>query len=110
MNKYLFVFENPAEAIVETKLIGMPDGSPPDKVYFWLRIDKKSGTCTHLKFVSMEKEPVQIRVFEQGILNFNEKVAVFSGQNITKRYLNKGIENISEKTLQAVSTFLKSLT
>lgn len=110
MNKYLFVFENPSEAIVETKLIGMPDGTPPDKVYFWLRIDKQSGICSHLKFVSMEKEPVQIRVFEQGTLNFNEKVAVFDYKNCTKMYLNKGIENISEKTLKAVSTFIESLT
>lgn len=78
-NKYLFVFENKEFAIVETKLLDMPEGTPPDKVYFWLKIDKINDQCERFEFVSMKKEPIQVREFKEGTLQFDSNNATFNG-------------------------------
>lgn len=77
-NKYLFAFENNRSVIVETKVLEQPEGTHPSKVYFWLFIDKAFGKVTPLHFVSMQKEPIQERVFEEGRLEFDSKIAKFN--------------------------------
>lgn len=77
-NKYLFVFANEQFTIVETKLLDMPEGTTPDKVYFWLKLDNVFGQCDHLTFVSMQKEPIQIREFKEGVLKFDREKGIFN--------------------------------
>lgn len=84
--KYLFIFENEKETIVEVKRLNMPEKSLPQDVYFWLKIDKETGICVQLKFVSMQKEPIQIRIFDQGKFTFDTKGAVFETEQENKIY------------------------
>lgn len=109
LNKYLFAFTNDKETIVETKLLDMPEGTPPEKVYFWLKINHEKHTCEKLDFVSMEKGLIlQERTFKQGTLSFEPKRAIFNdGYNITM-FLNINVSDISENVKDTVSNFLKA--
>lgn len=101
-NKYLFFFENDRHIIVETKRIYQPKEAGPEHVYFWLMIDKKDKTCQRLNFLSMKKEPEQIRNFLEGTLMFNDKEAKFSNEVLSK----KDVENILEETDLLIKNFI----
>lgn len=101
-NKYLFAFENDNFVIVETKLLNMPEDTPPSQVYFWIKFDKQSNVCQHLNFVSMEKEPFQVREFKEGKLEFNNDKANFNGDN----FKNIDVNTLSEDVRNSVVNFL----
>jgi hypothetical protein len=109
LNKYLFVFINNKEAIVETKLLDMPEGTPPEKVYFWLKLNIENGTCEKLDFVSMKKgEPLQERVFKQGTLSFDADTAMFNDGYYLNIFANISKDDIPEYVKETVSNFLKT--
>lgn len=96
-NKYLFAFENNRSAIVETKVLEQPEGTHPSKVYFWLLIDKAFGKVTPLNFVSMQKEPSQVRIFEEGQLEFDSQIAKFNDaqfEAINKEIKGSNLDNL----------------
>ncbi len=101
-NKYLFAFENDNSVLVETKLLNMPEGTPPAQVYFWIQFDKKTNSCQHLNFVAMEKEPVQVREFKEGRLEFNNDKANFNGVS----FKNIDVNTLSEDVKNSVVNFL----
>lgn len=101
-NKYLFAFENEHSLIFETKLLNMPEGSTPDQVYFWIEFNKKSNSCQHLNFVSMQKEPTQIREFKEGRLEFNNEKASFNGNE----FKTINVDTISDNVKNIVVVFL----
>lgn len=79
--KYLFMFENENNAIVEIKRKDQPEDTPKDQVYFWLMVNKNSKKVEKLDFISMIKEPKQIREFKQGMLSFDEKNAFYNNES-----------------------------
>ncbi len=102
-NKYLFAFENDEFMVVETKLLDMPEGAAPSDVYFWLLINKNENSCKHLTFKSMKKEPIQIREFEEGYLEFTNDTAKFNDINLNKVDLNE----ISDKIKKTIISFFE---
>lgn len=102
--KYLFIFENKKETIVEVKKLNMPENSLPQDVYFWLKVDKETGNCVQLKFISMQKEPIQIRIFDQGKFTFDTKGAVFETEQENKIYIP--LSEAPAYVEKAVSDFL----
>jgi len=108
LNKYLFAFTNDKETLVETKLLDMPEGTPPEKVYFWLKVNHEKNTCEKLDFVSMEKGLIlQERTFKQGTFSFDYQRAIFNdGYNLTM-FLHINVSDIPENVKSAVSDFIK---
>ena len=107
-NKYILAFENNSEVVLETKLLDMPKDSPPEKVYFWLRINKVTHQCEKLDFVSMQKGDVkQERIFNQGILTFDSLIALFSSSSHLVALKPIDIDTISPNIKKIVSDFLE---
>lgn len=95
-NKYLFVFENDNSIILETKILNRPEGTDISKIYYWLKIDKKNLTCSVFKFKSMQKEPEQVRIFEEGVLKFGNDFAYMNGEKfdvVSQKILEDEVHN-----------------
>lgn len=78
--KYVLMFENDMNYIVEIKRKDLPEDTPKEKVYFWLKINKESKSCNKLSFLSMVKEPYQKRFFNEGILTFDYEEALYNSE------------------------------
>ena len=70
--EWFFYFHSDSFQVVEVKVHGLPQGSPPAKVYHWLTHDENSREISRLSFVSMESEgDQQYRQFDEGELRFD---------------------------------------
>jgi hypothetical protein len=70
--EYLFYFHTDSFQVVEVKVHGLPQDSPPAAVYHWLTHDENSREIRRLSFVSMESEgDRQYRQFDEGELRFD---------------------------------------
>ena len=77
--EYLFYFHSDSLQVVEAKVLGLPEDSPPGEVYYWLTHDEETREITRLSFVSMESENHrQSRQFDEGELRFDRSLALLS--------------------------------
>lgn len=68
----LFYFHSDSFQVVEVKIHGLPEDSPPAEVYHWMTHDENSREIRRLSFVSMESEGGrQYRQFDEGELRFD---------------------------------------
>lgn len=74
--KILYAFKNNLAVLVEVKRLDLPENATLDEKYHWLFANKVS--CHKLMFESMQKEPEQIRVFNEGVLSFDDKKAIYT--------------------------------
>ncbi|MBT4098821.1 MAG: methyltransferase domain-containing protein [Gemmatimonadetes bacterium] len=69
---FLYYFTSPSSSVMEVRINGFENGTPPDKVYYWLLLDHESGRIERLVFKSMRSEDgKEHRGFEQGALSFD---------------------------------------
>ena len=74
--EFLYYFSNPSICVLETRINGLEEGTPPDRVYHWLCYDRASQMFQKLGFKSMESEGGRNhRTFEQGQLWFDASQA-----------------------------------
>ncbi|WP_454726057.1 MULTISPECIES: hypothetical protein [Cupriavidus] len=79
--RVLYAFSAPAGTVLEIKRLGLPAGTPRERVYQWLWLDGAQAPprAQPLRFVSMAEEPdaplPQRRVFEEGVLRFGTQAA-----------------------------------
>lgn len=112
-HKYLYVFEHHTKVIVEAKRLDVMEGTPKSDICFWLLLDRVEGTCEPLKFVSMEKienSQNQIRTFESGKFEFDDKGGVFyeNGKFSGNLYFKTPIDKVPEDVEKIVSDFFET--
>jgi len=74
--KFLYYFSGDGISILEVKINGLPEGTPPNKVYHWLYNEQISQDLQKLDFKSMgTKDNQNYREFEQGELWFDTSKA-----------------------------------
>lgn len=74
--KFLYYFACASIYVLEVKINGLEEGTPPDRVYHWLYYDRTSQQFQKLGFKSMGSESGRdYRTFEQGQLWFNTSQA-----------------------------------
>lgn len=109
-HKYLYVFEHHTKVIVEAKRLDVMEGTPKSDICFWLLLDRVEGTCEPLKFVSMEKienSENQIRTFESGKFEFDDKGGVFyeNGKFSGNLYFKTPVDKVPDDVEKIVSDF-----
>lgn len=105
--KYILVFENDMNYIVEIKIKDLPEDTPKEKVYFWLKINKDSKSCNKLSFLSMEKEPYQKRFFNEGVLTFDYEKALFNSENYKRIEDSEACSLLNEVVLRFLFEIMK---
>ncbi|OUR94212.1 hypothetical protein A9Q84_18085 [Halobacteriovorax marinus] len=110
----LFYFMNENILLVEVKINELPEGFPVDKIFHWLMVPKATGEISRLKFSSMDDELINgnkmnIRVFENAELRFDEKFAKFQIDGQGNILMNSPIAEISHETHAQIKTFLLNL-
>ncbi len=105
--KVLIFLDSKDQSIIEIKKLNMPEGSSPEKVYFWLLIDKHTQAVSRLDFISMKKQPEQERFFRQGLLTFNESMGLYSTDKETYTLICKGKEQLTEELKKLIINYLE---
>ncbi|NKB69744.1 MAG: hypothetical protein GKR89_21955 [Candidatus Latescibacteria bacterium] len=73
---FLYYFSSPAAYVVEARIDGLPQDTPPGQVYHWLHVDRKAQQFHKLVFKGMGTEGDRhYRLFDQGQLWFDESGA-----------------------------------
>ena len=74
--EFLFYFSCDPICVLEAKIKGLSEETPPHKVYHWLGYDRVSQQFLKLCFKSMGSNNGQdFRIFEQGELRFDSSKA-----------------------------------
>lgn len=77
--RVLYYLTNELASIVEIKRLDIDSNSPVYKLYYWLFWNKGNNAPEQLRFVSMTSlADSEKRVFEQGVLSFNEQEGLFT--------------------------------
>lgn len=77
--RILYYLDNESASIVEIKRLDIDPDSPVYKLYYWLFWNKDNNAPEQLRFVSMTSlADSEKRVFEQGVLSFNEHDGLFT--------------------------------
>lgn len=103
---FLYAFKNETTLIVEIKVKGLPENTPIDLKYHWLLV---TDECKKLTFQSMQKEPTQVRVFAEGVLQFNSNEAIYSNEFNKESFEAIQSSEIELKTLQLIESKLTKL-
>lgn len=90
----LYLFGNPAHALVEIKRLNVAEDAPAEQRYQWLWIDNANGAITPLTFIAMQRAEREFREFRQGTLTFDARSACFreTGSETTHTLQNWGNE------------------
>ena len=92
----LYIFENDAFYIIETKRLDLPETADKADVYKWLSYNKKTQDIEHLGFRSMSQDnQMQTRHFDSSALQFNN----ISGQFTNAEGQTINLKNISHQNL-----------
>ncbi|MDA0745323.1 MAG: hypothetical protein O2954_02320 [bacterium] len=74
--QFLYYFSSTSIHVLEVKINGLKEGTPPGKVYHWLCYDRTSQQFQKLAFKSMGSEGGrEYRIFEQAELWFDASQA-----------------------------------
>jgi len=104
---FLYAFKNETTLIVEIKVKGLPENTPRDLKYHWLLVNEDK--CEKLTFQSMQKEPTQVRVFAEGVLQFNSNEAIYSNEYNKESFEAIQSSEIDLETLQLIESKLIQL-
>lgn len=103
---FLYAFKNETTLIAEIKVKGLPENTPRDLKYHWLLV---TDECEKLTFQSMQKEPTQVRVFAEGVLQFNSNEAIYSNEFNKESFEAIQSSEIELETLQLIESKLIQL-
>jgi hypothetical protein len=70
--EFLYYFSCESLVVLEAKILGLDEGTPPDQVYHWLCYERSSGQFEKLTFKAMDtKDDKNFREFAQAELSFD---------------------------------------
>jgi hypothetical protein len=110
----LFYFMNEDVALVEIKLNNLDDNASKDQLYHWIKFSNSSQEISRLKFISMGSENINgnninIRVFEDGELRFDDSFAKFQHKGDGHIIMNAPINTISEVFKNRIEEYISNL-
>ena len=81
--EFLYYFSSDSICILEAKINGLEEGTPPDKIYHWLYYDRTAQQFLKLGFKSMgSQNDRDYREFDQGELWFDASKAKLAMQTV----------------------------
>jgi len=85
--RVLYLLTSPNLHLLEIQRLDLPNTTPSNALYQWLRYVPTSNQLTPLTFVSMHSAPpFEERVFEQGELHFSDMEGVFRPAGTSKAF------------------------
>ena len=111
--KFLYYFSCASVYVLEAKINGLEEGTPPDRVYHWLYYDRTSQQIQKLGFKSIGSEGGrEYRTFEQGELWFDASQASLKLKTRSKEFtldVNE-VRSIPDELILQVQHFLQKPT
>jgi len=109
----LYYLMNESITVIEVKINDLPENSPKDIVFQWLSINTQTNHINKLIFKSMKEEIVNgkrmnVRVFENAELRFDEEFAKFQIDGQGHILMNSSVDKIPAETNEKIITFLSS--
>ena len=109
----LYYFMNEEVSLVEIKRTDI-DTDDKSKLFYWLKLLKSSNQLERLEFKSMSSEIVNdnninIRVFEDGELRFDNDFAKLLHKTEGHIVMNKPVSEIPAELMKRLSEYLEEL-
>jgi hypothetical protein len=108
--RVLYYLKGSGICLVEVKHTDLKNEPDKSNIFFWLLMEKQTGTIKKLDFVSMNSEEgKEQRQFLQGKLSFNFQGGIYEDHQ--KKYIlqNHQPASLQEETEKKIKDFLQSL-
>jgi hypothetical protein len=111
---FLYYFSAPSQDLLEVRINGLPEGTPPGRVYHWLHEDRAAQQLQKLTFQSMGSDHTgDFRVFSEAELHFDATQAQLcwtSAEDKETHVLDVlPVDSISSELAARVQRFLRGL-